>query len=73
VWNPWGNVWNPWGNVWNPWGDLWNGTIPPGIHLECGGRVNYCKILWMNEVNCHRYRLGSYVNYQVYIKRKANF
>jgi len=42
VWNPWCNVWNPWGNVWNPWGDLWNGTIPPGIHLECGGRVNYC-------------------------------
>src|SRR6266540_3606443 len=42
VWNPWGNVWNPWSNVWNPCGDLWNRTIPPGIHLECGGRVNYC-------------------------------
>jgi len=36
-------VWNPCGNVWNPWGNVWNGTIPPGIHLECGGRVNYCK------------------------------
>src|SRR6266540_2082226 len=41
-WNPCGNVWNPWSNVWNPCGDLWNRTIPPGIHLECGGRVNYC-------------------------------
>src|SRR6266498_5542704 len=41
VWNPWDNVWNPWGNVWNPCDDLWNRTIPPGIHLECGGRVNY--------------------------------
>src|SRR6266545_7737822 len=35
-------VWNPWDNVWNSCGDLWNRTIPPGIHLECGGRVNYC-------------------------------
>src|SRR6266540_5353917 len=34
-------VWNPWDNVWNSCGDLWNRTIPPGIHLECGGRVNY--------------------------------
>ncbi len=22
---------------------MWNGTIPSGIHLECGDRVNYCK------------------------------
>ena len=42
VWNPCGNVWNPCGSMWNPWGNVWNGTIPPGIHLECGGRVNYC-------------------------------
>src|SRR6266542_3775590 len=49
MWNPcrmsWNHgrcVWNPWDNVWNPCGDLWNRTIPPGIHLECGGRVNYC-------------------------------
>ena len=48
VWNPWGNVWNPWGNVWNPCGDLWNRTIPPGIHLECGGRVNYWTIGLIN-------------------------
>ena len=41
MWNPCGNVWNPWGSMWNPWGNVWNGTIPPGIHLECGGRVNY--------------------------------
>jgi len=41
VWNPCGNVWNPCGSMWNPWGNVWNGTIPPGIHLECGGRVNY--------------------------------
>ena len=51
VWNPWGNVWNPWGNVWNPCGDLWNRTIPPGIHLECGGRVNYCLFGFM-QMNC---------------------
>ena len=45
VWNPWDSVWNPWDNVWNPCGDLWNRTIPPGIHLEYGGRVNYCPLL----------------------------
>jgi len=37
-------MWNPCGSMWNPWGNVWNGTIPPGIHLECGGRVNYCGI-----------------------------
>jgi len=28
------------GMMWNSWDNVWNGTIPPGIHLEYGGRVN---------------------------------